>query len=367
MIQASSFVLALLVGWAATRVRLPGAGILIPMLATATVSIAGAPIDVSPWVRLSVLVVMGAAIGAQVDRESIRAMRHAFLGASIAAIALIVLGLLSALLLRALDIAPHGDLLATSPGALSAMTAAALENDYDAPSVAIFHVTRIVLIVLSIPLLSRLIATNPGGTTDGSRQVRLEGARLGRSGVPTEPIGHRTVHAPGWTGRGERIGAIIRFLLPLLGAALGTALGSALGLPFPIVVNAFVGGAVVAILLPSTSGLPPSLGLVVQSALAWLIGSMVDRDTLETLGSVIAGALVSSFILIAGGILIALALRRAGIAPPADVLATSPGALEVLTLLAAQRGTSPIDVGLYHLVRLLVVMLTLPLLLAYTL
>jgi uncharacterized membrane protein AbrB (regulator of aidB expression) len=50
-----------------------------------------------------------------------------------------------------------------------------------------------------------------------------------------------------------------------------------------------------------------------------------------------------------------------GVAPGDDVLATSPGALSAVIAIAVDRGVAPAEVALFHLVRLLMVLATLPL------
>lgn len=362
MILLVSFLLAQFVGWLSKWIRFPGAGVVTPMFSTAAIAILVADVIVPTWLRFAILVLMGSAIGCQVDRESLRAIRRLLVSATIASLAIMAVGVLAALLLRVLDLAPHGDMLATSPGALSAIVAASLENDYDTPTIAVFHIVRLMLIVASVPLLIRLIA-RPTTTDDGIDDGRGMAAR-----VPTEPIGHSTtssnvdVKEPLWA----KTTAIGRFLLPTIGALVGATIGDALGVPVPIVVTAFLGASVVAVLIPSAAGLPKTVGLFLQSALAWLVGSLVTADTLAALGPVIAGAVTSSIALVLGGILIALGLRRLRLAPAGDVLATSPGALELLTLIADKHGAKPVDIGVFHLVRLLLVMLTLPVLLLWT-
>lgn len=362
MILLVSFFLAQLVGWMSKWIRFPGAGVVTPMFSTAAIAILVADVIVPTWLRFAILVLMGSAIGCQVDRESLRAIRRLLVSATIASLAIMAVGVLAALLLRVLDLAPHGDMLATSPGALSAVVAASLENDYDTPTIAVFHIVRLMLIVASVPLLIRLIA-RPTTTDDGIDDGTGMAAR-----VPTEPIGHSTtssnvdVKEPLWA----KTAAIGRFLFPMLGALVGATIGNALGVPVPIVVTAFLGASVVAVLIPSAAGLPKTVGLFLQSALAWLVGSLVTADTLAALGPVIAGAVTSSIALVLGGIVIALGLRRMRLAPAGDVLATSPGALELLTLIADKHGAKPVDIGVFHLVRLLLVMLTLPVLLLWT-
>jgi uncharacterized membrane protein AbrB (regulator of aidB expression) len=184
--------------------------------------------------------------------------------------------------------------------------------------------------------------------------------------VPTEPVVHQTFNHGVRASLHDRTRRLALFLLPTAGAAVFAGIGITVGGPLPIVVNAFFGAGLVALLAPSCTGLPKGAGLFVQSGLAWLIGSMITQDTLATLGQTIMAAVLSSSVLILGGLAIALGLRRLRLSVDGDVLATSPGALEVLTVVGAENGASVVDIGLFHLVRLLIVMLTLPALLLLT-
>lgn len=90
------------------------------------------------------------------------------------------------------------------------------------------------------------------------------------------------------------------------------------------------------------------------------VGMLVTRESLETVRDSLAGAIVTSLLLILTGVLVAYLLRRIGHAPDADMLATSPGALEALVGLAADWRYNPLQVAVFHLVRLLLVVLSIP-------
>jgi membrane AbrB-like protein len=92
------------------------------------------------------------------------------------------------------------------------------------------------------------------------------------------------------------------------------------------------------------------------------IGALVTRDFLDQIGSVVAGALIAGVLIIIAGVGIAYLLRWLGMAPPSDALATSPGALTVMSAAALEQGRGAVEVAAFHLVRILLVMLSLPLL-----
>lgn len=349
MLLVGSFLLALLAGWVAKRLRIPGGAIVGALVATATVSVLAGDLMIGETARFVIFVGVGTMIGGRVDRPSVRALPTAALPSLLAAVLIIAAGIGVALLLRVIGWGFDGDVLATSPGALSVLAAAALENDLDAVTVSLYHVLRIVLILLTLPLLVALLP----------RSVRDDAARL-RS--------RRGDAAPG-TATSRRWPAPVDLgLLGLtaLGAALGGWLLQAAGLQGALIVGTVLGGASVTLSYRRPVYRPPALMFGVQAALGWIIGTLVTEETLRALGDALLPAMLSSVLIITAGVLVAWLLRILGIAPEGDVLATSPGALEALAALADERNAGPLEVAVFHTVRLLLVILSLPLLLRLT-
>lgn len=361
MTLVATFLLAQVSGRFASRLRIPGLGIIIPMFLVAAVSVTLVEVVIESQVRTVMLVVIGAAIGAQISRDSLRALRSQLFGATIAATTLVLVGIGAGFVLRALGIAPHGDMLATSAGALSAVLAASAEQDYDTPVIAVFHIVRLTLVLASIPLLVTLMQRASGRR---ARAVELAGPAPHSHG-PVEPIGESTVRRPP-TGRREALAAMLRFLVPVSAGAAVSLLAVVLEVPLPIILVAFLGGSGAAIVAPRFAGLPKGLSGFLQYSLAWFVGSLVTEEIVAALGGILLAAVFSAVLLIIGGIGVAMLLRATGTGPAGDVLATSPGALEILTLIAREHGADPVEIGAYHTMRLIIVMLTLPLLLLIT-
>ena len=155
-----TLVAAAAAGYLFDRFDVPGGTIIGAMVGAAAYSLisGGAEVTLPGPAVSAAYVVIGAVIGSSITRPVVREMRHVALPAVLSAAALIVVGLVIAVALHWAGIAPDGVILATSPGALSAMAAVASEQGNGVP-VAIFHTVRVVLVLLSLPLLLRL----PGG------------------------------------------------------------------------------------------------------------------------------------------------------------------------------------------------------------
>lgn len=149
---------ATLCGLVAQRLAVPGGLILGAMVGAAAVTLlTGLEVRMPQPLGDAAFIVIGAAIGVQVTRSVLGSLGAVALPAVLAGALIIVAGLAIAYFLRAIGIAPPGDVLATSPGALSVMSAMAVEEGSGAVEVALFHLVRVVMVILSLPLLVRLL------------------------------------------------------------------------------------------------------------------------------------------------------------------------------------------------------------------
>lgn len=146
-------------GLLAARLGIPGGLITGAMVGAAAVNLTrgGTAVAVPQGVQTAALLALGAGIGATITRDTLTSLRAAVLPAVLAAALIILAGIGIALALRALGIAPPLDLLATSPGNLSALSAAAASRGSGAAEVTLFHTVRVVLVLLSLPALTALL------------------------------------------------------------------------------------------------------------------------------------------------------------------------------------------------------------------
>ena len=157
---------------------------------------------------------------------------------------------------------------------------------------------------------------------------------------------------------------MLPLVLTLAAAAAGGLLAQRLGVPGGLVVGAMVGAAAVQLARgDAPAQVPQPLQTTALVVLGAAIGTSVTRDTLESLRSALLPAVLAAVLIIVAGVAIAVLLRVLGLGTAGDVLATSPGALSTITAVAAERGTAPVEVALFHTVRVVLVLLTLPLVL----
>lgn len=152
------------------------------------------------------------------------------------------------------------------------------------------------------------------------------------------------------------------FLGVLVAATVGGVLLRLTGLQGGLALGAMLGAALFTVLRAGEAvPVPPLAQDAALVVLGAVIGAGVTRAVLADLRALLLPAAIAAVAIILAGIAIALALRWFGVAPADDVLATSPGALSAVIAVAVDRGVAPAEVALFHLVRLLMVLGTLPL------
>ena len=136
------------------QLRVPG-GLIIGAMLGAAIATAGANLspDIPAPLEGAAFIGVGAALGVLVTRDTLGDARSALVPGVLAAVLLIGAGIGIALLLRSLGMAPDSEFLATSPGGISAIAAIAAEQKTGAVEVAVFHLIRVILVLMSIPAL----------------------------------------------------------------------------------------------------------------------------------------------------------------------------------------------------------------------
>ena len=146
-------------------------------------------------------------------------------------------------------------------------------------------------------------------------------------------------------------------------AAVGAALAYVTGVPGGIVFGAAVGSGIVVLAHDRDWHLSSKLRSIVMIAVGTTVGTRISPETIGVLGPLLGSAVLAALLLVAAGWGIAVGLDRLGILVPGGLMATSPGALEVLTMLAIEDGEGPLEVALFHTVRVVLVMVSVPALL----
>lgn len=147
----------------ARKVKMPAAPILGPMLCSAAAHIAGLT-DVPPpsFLVNSAQVVMGTVIGCRFLGSGLREIGRDLLLALGACTVMLLVALGTALAITTLTgIALKETFLTFSPGGLPEMSLLALAMDADVAYIATMHITRIALVIATIPFVFKLLKIEP--------------------------------------------------------------------------------------------------------------------------------------------------------------------------------------------------------------
>ncbi len=155
----------------------------------------------------------------------------------------------------------------------------------------------------------------------------------------------------------------MRIVLTLAAAAVFGYLFARWRVPGGMIIGAMLGAAAFSVAAGGAEiALPRPLVSGAYVVIGTLIGAGVTRDTLGHLRHFAVPAVLSAVVIIGCGLSIALLLRSLGLAPEGVILATSPGALSATTAVASEQGTG-VAVAVFHTVRVVLVLGSLPLLL----
>lgn len=318
--------------------HLPLPWLLGAMIATTLPSLAGVRLRGPGNARKAVLATIGVMLGSAFTPDLTG-------NASLWGASLVVMLLATAFMLgfslwfarRIAGYSPDTALYAGIPGGVSAVTSMAMGSGADMRVVGLTHATRILILLVAIPPVLKLL-----GHVD---------------------LGVRTQEAAQWLWLPS-----LEDLVWLGGSALaGIWLGRLLRLP-----NAFLfGPALVSSVLHLTglthAVLPPTLIALAQVIIGVSVGVRFGGTSLAEVGNTLLLAIWQAIGLLAIAILAAWGFHAAtGYSMAAALLSYMPGGAPELSLVALSLGIDPAFVTSHHLLRICVLLMTIPLLLHYT-
>lgn len=317
-------------GFLAQRLGIPAGWVAGGLLAVAVVSLAGLNTAFPRRLQQPVFLVLGIYAGTGVSSETLHQMQtwpasFAILGVTFAGL---IAGSYAWLHYR------HGwersvALLASLPGALSSVIAAAEGLRVDMKKVAIAQVLRVLLLVEGVPLVALLI------------------------GHPAEApaIAERQVAGPLDLAAFLAAGVVLSFLLQRLRLPGASVLGGLLASATLLLTGVVDARLPVFIVVPATI------------CLAAITGSRFRPGDMVVLPRIAAAALGAFAIALVLSSLGALAVTLLfGVNIIQTLLAFSPGALEALTIVAFQMNIDPAYVAAHHVVRFIALAIALPIL-----
>lgn len=315
-------------GWLFTQMGVPASWLSGAVVAVMMLGRFGYGVIMPRALTETAMLVSGVVMGAGMTPDTLAAIGTYPLSLALLVAAIVATTLASSLvLMRGFGWRRDDAILATVPGALTAVMTIAVERRLDVPGIGIVQSTRLLFLIIVLPFAVKL---------------------LGDTGAPFLGGGPTTVSPAALAALlvgGLAVGALfarLRLAAPLLlGATLASGLAHVTGavpghLPEPVAELGFVLIGVFIAQRFNTLDLAAMRQLVPAALAAFVVGMAV-----------------------AGGFA-ALAVIAAG-APLGDALvAFAPGGLEAMVVLALVMGLDPLYVGTHHLVRFLGIGFALP-------
>ena len=324
-------VASLLLSWGFSAGSIPAAILIGPMIAAIAVGLAGFPIRVARPLFSSAQGVVGCLLAGSVTpdvlAEVIRDWPEMLFGVTSTVVASTCIGLLLA---RFGTLPGSTAAWGTSAGAASVMASLAQEFGADPRLVATMQYVRVIVVVIMASLISKLLIETPVASVP-VRQV--PGVLASLPGVCATLA---TAFGGSWLGR--------RFRVPAGGLLVPLAIGA--------IVNALAGIHLV---------VPTWLLAGAYAVIGWAIGLQFERGSLirsaralpEMIGSALA---IVALCGLAGYAMVAFA----GIGPLTAFLATSPGGIDTVAIIALSGGADTPFVMALQVLRVLVVIATGP-------
>lgn len=277
------------------------------------------------------MVISGVVMGASITPEAVAAIRTYPLSIGLLCVAAIAITAVSAVFLMKVHGWNRDDaVLASIPGALSAVLAVAVSRNAGVGRIVVVQSFRLLVLIAALPFV---VSMSTGGDV---------GVSVGRGVEVSTPVAFATMVAAALA-----VGLVFERLRVAAPFLLGGTLGSAI-----LHVTDVSPGAV-----PEDIA---TLGFVVIGVFIGERFSTLDRTALRSL----APAAIGSF-----GVGMAVAIFFAMLAVllvevdwGAALLAFAPGGIEAMMILALVLGIDPLYVGVHHVVRFLGIGLVLPLL-----
>jgi uncharacterized protein len=324
---AGALVLGAVGGSVCAWLELPLAWMIGALVATMAGSLAGARIRIPNRLREPMVAVLGVMLGSSFQPELLADAVRWLPSLLLLPVCCVLLGVATYLYLRRVaGLDRITAYFAAMPGGLSEMIIVGDRMGGDMRVISLVHATRVALIVLTVPFLSRKLDDTAVATAAPA--------------LPVTPL--------------ELIALLVL-------AALGYLLARLVRLPAPALIGAMITSAA-AYLGGLIDGSPPwPLVAAAQLVLGASVGSRFSGTPMRVIGRMLLIGLGVAVLMLAITLLFALALVALTSIPLLELLlALIPGGLAEMSLTALALGIEPAFVATHHIWRIAVVMLVAP-------
>jgi uncharacterized protein len=297
--------LSVLLGWALNRAAVPAVLLLGPMIAAIVLALSGVRLGVPRWGFMAAQAIVGCLIARSLTTSIVVSMvRHWPTMVAVVLITILAGGLVGWVLVRLRALPGTTAAWGSSPGAASAMILMAEDFGADIRLVAFMQYLRVVIVVVSASIVSRLL--------------------VGHVAVAPAPSLSMSFWVP-WHSLAQTVAI----------AAVGALIGRQLRIPAGPFLVPMILGAVL-----QTTGLvdivlPSWLLEIAYATIGWYVGLAFNRDVIIYAFRAIPQMLLATLLLITlcglSAVMLILLLHTD---PLSAYLATSPGGLDSVAIIA---------------------------------
>jgi len=343
-------VVALIGGMAARKIKIPAGGLVGALVFVAAFNILFARAYVASWMRTVLQILAGASLGAGIGKDDIRQLKLIVLPTIILVAGLTVINLFTGFMIHklgGLDIPTA--LFASTPGGMTDMALISQELGADTVTVAIIQLCRILFIITFMPpIFKRIINRDKGSCVN--RNTGTDNPLCGdvvnkNNDLPDKQKGIRIVLT-------LLTGAAGGLLLYFAGVNAGALIGSMM--------------AVGAVSIYGKSYMPPKTKTYIQIFAGAFIGSQMDYGSLAAMKQLIIPILIMFSGILAFTFIISFAMHKiTKLDRSTCLLASTPGGIQEMCLLADDLGVDMPKVTVMQTVRLVFVISFFPAMLSF--
>jgi hypothetical protein len=320
-------------GWLLALPGIPAAWLLGPMIVAGTIAcLRPEQRTLPPWVEYAGQAAIGGTVSTAITPDALAVFLHYWWAIGLIIGALLACSLLSGALLA--RISSHIDLgtalLGMLPGGAPGMVALSDALHSDTRLVAVMQLLRVMLVLGLLAVVATLVVPPPADSSV------LSGAGSANAGP-------------------------LSLALTLAITVVGAWLGMRVRLPAGALVGPAVLGTLLGLVGLSHAEWPELVLRAAYMVVGISVGLQFDLQAMRTAGKMVPMFLVGTLLLIIGAALMGWALALlTGIDPFSAYLATTPGGLNMVTIIALDSGADVALVLTLGLLRFLVIMLAAP-------
>lgn len=345
-----TILISVLGGYLFLKLRIPAGPLLGALIFTMILSIFKGGLHVPEYMVIISRIITGVLIGCRCSREIILSLKKVFFHILFFTFFMISLSICSGFLISSITgINKMTAVFGSAPGGIIDMSLISSEFGADMSIVALIQTLRVIANITIIPLVVRKFESN----TLDSKNKKIVNEQMERlNNIPCKDNDFRN--------------KTTRFLVTIIVGIIGGLLGIALSIPAGAMIGSFIFVAIFNAFLYKLF-IPIKMKYGIQILVGAVIGLGVTMDNILDLKKIIAPALMAVSLLLAIGILLGLSLNKIWkIDLITALLASAPGGLTSMSLIALDLGADISFVTSLQFMRLVAIMIFYPFIMRLT-